>query len=366
MARMTAKSSPHLLVVDDENLSRGLTTLQLSRMGYRVSQAPSGEYALDLIAERPIDLVLLDIDMPDMNGLEVLDHIRRKTSALELPVIMASADDQAASVVDALNRGANDYLVKPINIQVAAARIHAQLSLRDLSRLKDDFVSFASHDLKKPLMLEEDILRELKNTCVRHCADQPSIGQLIDLLTTTNFNMQNVVRGFLDSNIRDDTNTNALLEKLNLNALIHDIIEANSTYSTRKAVRLDAALDAALPMVRTDPFKVRQVIENLIGNALKFSPPNTATTVRSSMANGSVTVEIIDQGPGLKDDDLPKLFQKHAKLSNLPTGNEVSTGVGLALCKEFIQNVKGQIGARNNPQGGATFWIALPDNGDAL
>ena len=109
-----------------------------------------------------------------------------------------------------------------------------------------------------------------------------------------------------------------------------------------------------------DPARVEQVIQNLVGNALKFSAAGTRTTVRVSALPAGVRFEVEDQGPGLTADDLTKLFRKHARLSNRPTGGEHSSGHGLAICKRMIELHGGRIGATNNPVRGATFWFELP------
>jgi signal transduction histidine kinase len=273
---------------------------------------------------------------------------------------MATANDHADTLVDALRRGANDYLVKPINIQVAAARIRTQLSLSELVRMKDEFLAFASHDLKKPLMLEEDILSHLRAELNPGNSVGADVPELLDLLLKANRDMQGVVRAFLDGNARGIASATPVKEAVALNGMVEEVVRNNTSYSRRKRVRLEAVLDASGPGTVTDAFRVRQVLENLVNNALKFSPPDTVTTVAARVDAGEVVVEVRDNGPGLRDDDLAKLFRKNAQLSNRPTGGEHSSGVGLAMCKELIGQIGGRIGARNNADGGATFWIRLP------
>jgi len=121
---------PRLLVVDDQETNRDILSRRLERHGYRVLLAASGQEALDLVAAVPPDLVLLDIMMPDMDGLEVLARLRERHSQQELPVIMVTARSQSEVIVDALARGANDYLVKPFDFAVALARVRTQLAFK--------------------------------------------------------------------------------------------------------------------------------------------------------------------------------------------------------------------------------------------
>ena len=266
---------------------------------------------------------------------------------------MVTADDQATSVVEALRRGANDYLIKPINLPVAAARIRTQLALCELVRLKGEFLSFASYDLKKPLMLAEDVLQQLTTMFVSR-SPLVEVVELIELLLHSNRNMQNVVRGFLDANVRSE-GTVPLAHAVSMNTLVQSAVAENSSHARKKHIGLHARLDPRNPVVLSDEFRIKQVLDNLVGNALKFSPAHSVTVVSTRIEDAAVWVEICDGGPGLSDQDQARLFQKGVRLGNTPTGDEESSGVGLALCKELMSQIGGKIGARNNPQGGTTF-----------
>ncbi|MGH8354620.1 MAG: putative bifunctional diguanylate cyclase/phosphodiesterase, partial [Pseudomonas sp.] len=131
MPRPNQTDSPsRLLVVDDQETNREIFSRRLERQGYSVLLAASGREALALVAAEPPDLVLLDIMMPDMDGLEVLARLRERHSLQELPIIMVTARSQSEVIVDALARGANDYLVKPFDFAVALARVRTQLAFK--------------------------------------------------------------------------------------------------------------------------------------------------------------------------------------------------------------------------------------------
>src|SRR5262245_59012006 len=119
-----------LLVVDDEFLNRDALQRRLERVGYRVLAADSGPSALAIAADQRVDLVLLDVMMPGMDGIETLRRLRQSRSVAELPVIMVTAKDGSDDVVEALDAGANDYVTKPVDFAVAQARIRPQLTAR--------------------------------------------------------------------------------------------------------------------------------------------------------------------------------------------------------------------------------------------
>lgn len=349
-----------LLLIDDDEMARDFMTVRLSRRGFSVVAVEGGYQALEVIKNQEFDLVLTDMMMPEISGYETLLEIRKLYSMLELPVIMVTSVDQEESIIKSLQAGANDYLVKPLNLEIALARINSQLSLKYLSSFKDEFLAFASHDLKKPLMLMLDIAREMDSN-LDGCKDSDQqVCEDLSLLIKTGENMDVVIQGFLEFESMRSGQINLEKVKLNMNNLIEKYISSNEAYARKKEVELSHDLDNNLPTVVVDGMRIGVVLENLIGNAIKFSPGKSGTVVRSRSDGKQVIIEVCDQGPGLLEEDMKKLFVKHARLSNKPTGSETSTGLGLAICKQLIALHGGDIGARNNKDDGSTFWFSLP------
>jgi signal transduction histidine kinase len=269
-------------------------------------------------------------------------------------------------MIEALEKGANDYLLKPISMPVTLARIKTQLSLRYLSALKDEFVRFASHDLKKPLMLLRDIAGELQGSKAVDGTELSSVTrESLDLLVGTADNMQNVVQGFLEESAALIDGNYARRSAVNINQMVMHAVQSNERYALRKGVQLSAVLTDKSLVVHGDAFQLSQVLDNLLGNAIKFSPKNSTTVVRTNSTDSYVQVDICDTGPGINSEDMGKLFTHRAPLGNLPTGHETSSGVGLVLCKQLVELHGGEIGAHNNDGRGTTFWIRLPSQSNA-
>jgi signal transduction histidine kinase len=186
--------------------------------------------------------------------------------------------------------------------------------------------------------------------------------EMMDVLIKTGHNMQDIVSGFLDQEVLRQGHEERDYQPLDLNTIVLASVISNAEYAGRKGIELNHSLKNEIPLVSASEFRLLQILDNLIGNAIKYCPRGSIVEVLTRTENNEVYAEVRDNGPGIKDGEFPKLFIKHAKLSNQPTGNETSTGVGLALCKQLIKLDEGSIGARNNPDAGTTFWISLPVN----
>ncbi len=355
---MVANSTPRILLIEDNELISRWMLVQLGKLGYQLHALESAELALQHLQHHAADLVLLDINLPGMSGMELLNRLRQDYSILALPIIMVTAEEDVGQIITALHSGANDYIIKPINPDVADARIRTQLTLKHYATLKDEAIRFASHDLKKPLLLMEDMLGQLAGELKHTPADVTECTDLTSLMQQTLTQMGGIVQGFLQQNTR--LSQSSLQEKLDLNRLVNDVMRSNSRYAEQKQIQLQTSLTDPLPLIQANVFQIRQVIDNLLGNALKFSPAGSTTRLLTSRDGDYIKFSVQDTGPGLREDDFPKLFVHGARLSNQPTGQETSSGIGLALCKEFVLQMSGDIGAVNNPENGATFWFRLP------
>lgn len=349
-----------LLVVDDNEDNRDMLSRRLKRQGYSVEMAEDGNRALDMIAANKFDLVLLDIMMPGISGIDVLKTVRTKHSVADLPVIMATAKDHSEDIVYALKLGANDYVTKPIDFPVVLARIQTQLSLKRLSELKDEFLRMASHDLKNPLTVVLGSVKMVQRLVPPGTMMTEDSYDLLSRMSKRATEMQRMIEDFLDFEAMQDGRLNLVIAQIQLNDIARECVEATMDYAKGKEIALSLKLDPALPPISADAARIQQVIQNLVGNAVKFGPKGSETQVRTSGDQAFQLLEVSDHGPGLKEEDMKKLFQKYARLSNKPTGGEKSSGLGLAICKQFIDLHGGEIGARNNPEGGSTFWFKLP------
>ncbi|GAC1537438.1 MAG: hypothetical protein NVS2B7_07750 [Herpetosiphon sp.] len=348
-----------LLVVDDNPMNVDMLCRRLEKRGFTVQGAESGQQALQLLEQQRFDLILLDIMMPGIDGLEVLRQVRQMSSEADLPVIMVTAKDASEDVVVALELGANDYVTKPIDLPIVMARVRTHLRMKRLGEIKDEFLRIASHDLKSPLSVVQSTAMLLK-TIVPELSLDAEVSELLDSLTRSSMAMQHIIGDFLDLQAIQDGQLKLSLLPTNLTGLVKQVIDNNKDYAQRKGIQLIEQLMLPLPAVATDRARVEQVLENLVGNAIKFGFAGMPVLIRTRVEDDNVVVEVSDAGPGIKVEEFGALFVKYARLSNKPTGGETSSGLGLAISKQMVELHGGSIGARNNLDRGATFWFALP------
>jgi signal transduction histidine kinase len=359
--------SPLLLVVDDEPANVELIK-RVFRSPYRTMCVTSAQEALDLLAQAPFDLILLDIMMPDMNGLEMLRHIRNRPSTADLPVILVSALGELDDIVRGLKLGANDYIAKPVEIDLMRARVDTHLHLKQLlderkqyiaelqaaHEMKDRFLQMASHDLKGPLGnigMAQYLLRKLLQ-------DNDEGLQLLDLIDTVTENMGNVVKDFLDTAALQSGQMDLHLDNVAASELIHEVAGQYRFVAEQKQIELLAP--EASGIIWVDRQRTAQVLSNLISNAIKYSPRGSVVTVWADQGPHSVHISVADQGPGIPVEERNRLFTQFGKLSTRPTEGENSTGLGLWIVQHLVTLQNGRVGVDCPPEGGSIFWIEMP------
>jgi two-component system, sensor histidine kinase and response regulator len=356
----TGERREQLLIVDDQSSTREVLAIKLQREGYGVVHAESIRSAEEAVGRGGLDLVLLDVTLPDGNGVNWLLRLRGAHSALDLPVIIISGIDNTTDVVQALRNGANDYITKPFDLAVIMARVRTQLALKRLKQANDRFLRVASHDVKRPLTLMLDIARQLSAECEQGKPMDKEAITAFGLLIDAGEFMQQIIGDLLELRAIRDGRLELTKLPTDIGAICRQAVARNRPQAQNKNIELTMQFGKDLPNIRADDFRIMQVLENLIGNAVKFCPPGASVTVRSRCEDEWLVCEVSDTGPGIPAADMDKLFIEYARLQNKPTGGESSTGLGLAICREIVRLHKGEIGARNNPDKGVTFWFRLP------
>ena len=375
---MTSIFSPthsRVLVVDDIPRNLQVVGTMLRNEGYEVMPSTSGADALEGVRVQVPDLILLDLMMPEMDGLEVCRRLKADPAVGNIPVIFLTASNEMEHLVKGFEAGAVDYITKPFNAPELLARVrthlelrHARERLREMNEEKNEFMGVAAHDLRNPLSTIKgfsDIIVEDAQALRRQQAQDPELclkemedfGERIGVTTAR---MLEMVQNLLDANRIERGELKLNLGRTDLCPVLNAVIDTQQPRAAAKQQTIHLQNEALSATVFVDPDVLVQVLENLVSNAVKYSPPGKNIFVRLKQLPEGVRCEVQDQGPGLSAQDKHKLFGKFARLSAKPTGGESATGLGLSIVKKMIEAMNGRVWCESEPGNGATFVVELP------
>jgi two-component system sensor histidine kinase/response regulator len=354
---------PMILVVDDQEANLRVVGTVLTQAGFEVVPATSGAQALKRLEARMPDLVLLDLLMPDMNGIETCRRIKADSRFTDLPVIFLSAADDSQHVVQALESGGVDYITKPFNKSELLTRVRTHVSLkkardelRMLAEDKDEMLGILTHDLKNHLAgmrMSASLLADRSDELPARCAT------MAENIVQSTDRMLAFVKEFL---------ANQTAERLTLKLRPVDLVELVRSVHRHHAIAASVKEISVLPcesdgaiVVTADFEALRQVVDNLISNAVKFTPAGGKISVNCRPGEGRMAqFTVQDSGPGFTEADRARLFQRYGRLTARPTGGEPSSGLGLSIVKRLVEAMHGTITLESRPGEGAHFRVLLP------
>jgi signal transduction histidine kinase len=226
--------------------------------------------------------------------------------------------------------------------------------LTHLNNEKNEFLGIAAHDLKNPLTVIAGSAQLAAMT-----RDQSQVAKLARNIVSAATRMHKLISNLLDSNAIEQGKFTSYFERCDLSALALQCVEDNQPAAAHKQINFRVGTTEGL-WVKADRAATLQILDNLISNALKYSPPNTTVRVHTLPEKDHGVVTVRDEGPGISEEDQKKLFQKFTRLSARPTGGESSTGLGLAIVKRLAEAMGGIVQCRSSLGSGATFSLRLP------
>lgn len=362
------------LIVDDQEQNRVVLREYATMLGLIVAEAADGPEALAFIRETPPDLVLLDINMPGMSGIDVLETMKTDPALQAIPVIIITAVDDTKNTIQSIERGAEDYLIKPFNPVLLRARIRACLDrkrLHDLDRkrkkeleealsLKTTLMRVASHDLRNPLSVVTgyaDLL--LKKAPAGSIMDNRKYGYVGSIRDAAR-RMNDILETFLSYQRVRATHLQLTPEALPADNLLHDMHATHVDQARLKGISLQVNVPDDSISILADRKCVREAISNYLGNALKYAPKGSTVILAAYLEKDKVRIEVRDQGSGVLEHERDQLFREFAQFGNIPTGGEKSTGLGLYIVSRLVEAMEGCVGAEFPTEGGSVFWLTLP------
>ncbi len=363
---------PKIFIVDDIMQNLQVIGGILMEESFDIAMATNGIQALNMVKNIMPDLILLDVMMPDMNGYEVCEKLKSDPEVAHIPVIFLTAKSDTEDIIQGFQIGGVDYITKPfkkeellvrinthINLKLATDTIRNQnLELFKLNEEKNEFLGIAAHDLKNPLSaimgLSELILREDMGFDIDEMRD------FTKDINTSALQMFKLVTDLLDVNAIEQGKINLLMEDFPLANVVNDCYTNYIKRAADKSIELIFDNSISDNSCYADSGKVAQVIDNLVSNAIKFSPYEKNIYINVNEDENYLITEVKDEGPGISKEDQQKMFTKFQKLSARPTGNENSTGLGLSIVKRLVEEMKGKIEVESEIGNGATFRLYIP------
>jgi len=375
-----------ILIVDDEKAIRGILSKTLTQLGgFHVDLAENGEEALQKLEKESFDLVLTDLKMPKMDGLQLIEEIAR--SRPEILTVLMTGNGSIDSALDAMKKGASDYLTKPLNLDEMLIRLRKVLDQqqrfiglkeyaeglekanKELTRcdaMKSEFVSVASHELRTPLAA-------IKNAV--HLILQGKTGEInetqVKFLSMAERNIDrltNILNDLLNLSRIESGKIELIWEDLDLKEIMELAISSLKPQADAKSIHLEAKSPENLPRAYGDRGKIEQILTNLIGNALKFTHEGgkiqvTAEPDLSSHAEEKghwVSVAVKDTGIGILKEHLEAIFEKFYQVEGSLHRSVGGTGLGLAITRGLVETMSGKISVESEIGKGSTFTFTLP------
>ena len=356
-----------VLVIDDERAIRDACCQALSRDGYKTEAAENAEIGLQKARQVKPDVVLVDLKMPGMGGMELLERVQDIDANMVSIVITGYATIESA--VEAMKRNAYDFLPKPFTPDHLRIVIKRGLERRKLSieraqlqqekeMMKRNFVTLVSHQLRSPLTsvkqyfgvilggFSGDVDTRQKEMLEKAGKNIDSLLQLIDdWLDMSHIEADNITEGF---------------KPVALTPVLSEILELlkPSAEAKKVAVELDSRGD--LPAVEGDRESLKQAFTNLISNAINYTGQDGTVTVSTAEEANNVVVEISDTGVGISEDDIPFIFDEFFRVKSKETRGISGTGLGLPIAQRIIEAHNGFIRVVSELGKGSTFSVFLP------
>ncbi|MBD2666153.1 response regulator receiver sensor signal transduction histidine kinase [Richelia sinica FACHB-800] len=366
----------NILIVDDTPNNLHLLSSMLEEQGYEVRCANSGAMALIAVSTEHPDIILLDINMPDMNGYEVCQRLKNDQQTQDIPVIFLSALSETIDKVKAFRLGGVDYVTKPFQLEEVLARIETQLNLRwmqlelqqakaqaikaleqeqELNRLKSEFVSMISHDFRTPLTTIQGFAGLLQ--CGVQSLSPEVINRYIDKINNAVDHLLNLLDEILLIGSMEVGKMQHNPVEVNLKNFCTDLIDSLQC-GVGNQHQLRFTCQQSSTQAEIDITLLQQILNNLLSNAIKYSPTDSQITLELDCQPEIAIFRVRDKGIGIPLENQPHLFTAFYRCHNV--GKIKGTGLGLAIVKKCVEVHQGNIFLDSTEGLGTIVTVSLP------
>ena len=373
-----------ILIVDDEERNVKLVKGMILSEKYEIATASCGQEALDYLESSSVDLIVLDVMMPDIDGFEVCRRLKEDDATRNIPILMVTALMEKEHRVKAMEVGADDFLSKPVdrtellvrvksllriksyhdqvletNVQITAKNIE----LEKLEQTKEELTHMVVHDLMNPLSVISMGLDLLMFDQLNYNDEQKKTMQQCHYNCDE---LKRMIQSMLDIHKMEDGKLQPTSKEVEISDLIANLMESFEASAEYNQIELEFTAMDSEHTVYGDEMLIKRVISNLISNAIRHTPPFGKVTVGVSgvEGNGSLQLSVSDTGDGIEPPYHDKIFKRFEQVDLKKSGAKVgSSGLGLAFCKMAVEAHGGDIWVESDGNGnGSTFHLKVPTN----
>ncbi len=370
-----------ILIVDDEIPILEMVSQYIHLLGYEASSAKSGQEALSLLKQEPFTILLTDIKMPDMDGLELMKTVKEEFP--DLHIIAMTGHGTSYTFTDVVAAGATDYLNKPFSLDELRAKLKRVVQerklisdltqksieleklneeLKRLNQLKSVFISSVSHEIRTPLTVIKEFISLMLEGHGGSLTEEQK--EYLGIAHKNILRLTSLIDTLLDfSRIESGKGLQLKFESARLLDVVEEVLLTLSPSLEEKRIALENHLDPEIPPVLIDRNRMAEVFINLINNGIKFTPPGGKITIDTrglTETRDYLKVVVKDTGMGIAPEDLPRIFDRFYQAQKAQTGISMGTGLGLAITKEIIEKHKGSIHAESRLGSGSSFIFTIP------
>ncbi|MDD5687874.1 MAG: response regulator [Elusimicrobia bacterium] len=375
------ENKPTILIIDDEQGLRDMLSFALQKEGYIVLTAENGMEGLKKVTEQKIDMVITDIKMPEMDGITVLGKIKEIKPDIE--VIVATGYGTMETAIEALRKGAYDFINKPFNLDELSALLSKAyetkqlksklVSLEELDRLKDEFFSMVTHDLRTPLMAISGTLELILSD--EQVSDETKLDfqsernkKLLLIIHRNTERIRALVNNLLDFAKMEAGCWQLKKQDISVISIINDSINGVQSLADNKKISITKHISLIGHTFKSDEIlvncdyeQVERVLTNLIANSIKYTREAGRINVYFEKIDKEIKFVVEDNGKGITKENLGKVFDKFYRVDPSLKKEESGFGIGLSICKRVVELHKGKIYAESEGLAkGSRFIFTIP------
>lgn len=355
--------TPKILIVDDNILNLKVVGNILQSEKFDIAVSLNGESAINILLNNEIDLILMDIMMPEIDGLETCRRIKCIDSLKEIPLIFLTAKAQTNDILEAFEAGGVDYIFKPFNRLELLARVNTHLDLflskrklKELYKNRDFVYSIIAHDIKAPFNKINQFLQMLSGGYID--SSSAEFKELLDLLNIETEKTNSLINELIEwGQLLRNENSNQLQSK-QLKPIIDSVITFLEQQSFSKELEIQNDIDEKARII-CDEKSIEVIFRNLLANAIKFTPNGGKISFSSKDHAQKTFIELKDSGIGMSKEVLEKLFENNEFYKSNGTNKEKGSGLGLLIIKDFIKKNKAELKVDSISEEGTTFTVII-------